>query len=155
MLFAKHAEILDTVPPADARIPLTFTGNHAQGAIFWDRTSQVTPALAQRFSALADSLKGVHYMRFDIRCNGLDALLRGEDFQIIELNGAGAEPVHMYDPRRTFREACALLRWQYATLYKIGRQNLRLGVNAMPSFRELLRGLRQARKLPKNYPRSE
>ena len=155
IFFEKQAAILGTVPPPGARIPLTFTGNHAQGAIFWDRSHQITPALAARFSDLARSLPGVFYMRFDIRYRDFDALLRGEDFILLELNGAGAEPAHLYDPRRTWSEARAILRWQYATLFKIGRQNLRLGVNAMPPLREIWRSIQRARRLPKSYPPAE
>jgi len=155
IFLAKQAGILETVPPAGAEIPLTFTGNHAQGAVFHDCTPRVTPALAQRFSTLAQSLGGVFYMRFDIRFRDQAALLRGEDFQILELNGAGGEPAHLYDPRRAWREVNAILRWQYATLFEIGRQNLALGVNAMPTLRELLRGIRRTRALAKACPPAE
>jgi len=155
VFLAKQAAILQTIPAAGEKIPLTFAGNHAQGAVFRDCSDQITPALAARFSTLARSLDGVFYMRFDIRHRDDDALLRGEDFQIIELNGAGGEPAHLYDPRRSWREVNAILRWQYTTLFEIGRQNLALGVNAMPPLRELLRGILRARKTAKSCPPAE
>ena len=36
--------------------------------------------------------------RLDIRYNTLDELKPGNNFSIIELNGAGSEPTHIYDP---------------------------------------------------------
>ncbi len=153
--FTKQAAILDTIPPPGERIQLNFTGNHAQGSIFWDRNHALTPALSARFCALAESLPEIYYARFDVRYRDYDAFLRGEDFQIVELNGAGAEPIHMYDPHRTLSETYAILRWQFATLFEIGRQNLARGVNSMITLRQFLKDLRRVQKLLKSYPPSE
>lgn len=153
--FKKLKNRLGEILPAGEKLQLVFTGNHAQGAIFWDRNRDLTPELADRFRELGDSLDGVYYARIDVRYRDYETFLKGQDFLIVELNGAGAEPIHMYDPHRKLSETYAILRWWLNTLFEIGRQNLRRGSDTMITLRQFLRDMRAVRKLVNSYPPSE
>ena len=54
-----------------------------------------------------------YFGRFDIRFKSIDALCRGEGFQILEVNGASAEAIHIWDPEQTVRETYRVLFEQF------------------------------------------
>ena len=102
------------IPAADERVPLGNFGNHAQGAMFTDGQDLITPELSQRIDAIADGFRDKHGRgfdigRFDVRCVSYEALRRGEDLGIVELNGLTSEPTNIYDPNRS-------LRWAWRTM---------------------------------------
>src|SRR3546814_7105802 len=61
-----------------------------------------------------------YFGRFDVRFRSVEALGRGEDFQILEVNGASAEAIHIWDPEQTVRETYRVLFEQFRLLYEIG-----------------------------------
>src|SRR3546814_20146204 len=64
-----------------------------------------------------------YFGRFDVRFRSVEALGRGEDFQILEVNGASAEAIHIWDPEQTVRETYRVLFEQFRLLYVIGAGN--------------------------------
>jgi hypothetical protein len=50
-------------------------------------------------------------------------LSEGKDFSIIELNGAGSEPTHIYDPAHSIFFAWKEIIRHWNILYKISRLN--------------------------------
>ena len=52
-------------------------------------------------------------------------------FSIIELNGAGSEPTHMYDPKNSLFDAWREITRHWRILWKISRINHKNGVNYM------------------------
>ena len=91
------ARRLHEVPRQGERVRLVFVGNHCKGSIFEDGTHLATPALTQAFERIARAMPGFHFGRIDVRFASLPALLRGEGFRIIEINGAGSEATHIWD----------------------------------------------------------
>ena len=72
-------------------------GNHAQGSAFKDCSERISPQLTLLMKELANDLDGFNFGRFDIRFNSWEELEKGENFAIIEVNGSGSEPTHIYD----------------------------------------------------------
>ncbi|MFZ4426328.1 MAG: hypothetical protein ACOYOO_04155 [Saprospiraceae bacterium] len=93
--------MMGDVPEKDAFVRLGVVGNHSKGTRFINGNSEADERLARVFDEVTREMKGFFYGRFDIKCRSLDALKEGKDFKIIELNGIGAEPTHIYDQSRT------------------------------------------------------
>ncbi len=55
--------------------------------------------LTQVIDEICKQIPGFYFGRLDIRFESWEALKQGRNFSIIEVNGAGAEPTHIYDPR--------------------------------------------------------
>lgn len=72
-------------------------GNHAQGSAFTDCSERINSNLTRLINRLASELEGFYFGRLDIRFNSWEELERGENFSIVEVNGSGSEPTHMYD----------------------------------------------------------
>jgi hypothetical protein len=74
-------------------------GNHARGCLFLDKSHLISPKLEASFNKICGSINGFYYGRMDIKFNTWEELEEGKNFSIIELNGAGSEPTHIYDPK--------------------------------------------------------
>jgi membrane protein DedA with SNARE-associated domain len=149
----RHAERADQVLRQGEVLPLVFAGNHCQGAVFHDGTALATPQLLQRCHQIACAMPEFYFGRFDVRFHDLDAFLRGEDFRVIEINGAGAEATHIWDATATLPDAYVTLFEQFRILFEIGAANRRRGHEPIG----LLRFLRVAlayRRLARRYPQT-
>lgn len=147
----RFAGVIDTVPAAGETVRLVFSGSHSKGAIFRNGNAWVTEAMRARFDAIADGIPGFHFGRFDVRFADFEAFRRGEDFAIIEYNGAGAEATHIWDSRTTVFDAWRDLARQHATLFRIGAAQRRAGARP-DSWRAFIARWQRERTLVKAYP---
>ena len=76
-------------------------GNHARGAKFLDASDMIDETLTQSMDAACKEIDGFYFGRLDIKYNTWEELRHGKNFSIIELNGAGSEPTHIYDPKHS------------------------------------------------------
>ena len=76
-------------------------GSHTRGAEFKDVTHLLNDDLLETIDGICSKVEGFHYGRLDILYNSFEELSRGEKFSIIEINGAGGEPTHIYDPKHS------------------------------------------------------
>lgn len=147
----RHAADAGRVLARGESLPLVFAGNHCQGAIFRDGTALATAALGERVHEIADAMPEFYFGRFDVRFDDLAAFLRGEDFQVIEINGAGAEATHIWDASAGLADAYATLFEQLRILFAIGAANRRRGHRPLGLAR-LLREVVGYRRLARTYP---
>jgi membrane protein DedA with SNARE-associated domain len=153
LLFALHRDWLDDVPPAGALIRLATVGSNRVGGLYIAGNQYVTDAMTRRFDEIAKSIPEFHFGRFDIRFRTLDALQRGEDFSVIEINGAGAEAVHIWDPDCSVLEGYRVLFEQQRLMFTIGAANRDRGFEPL-SAGELIRCQQRQQHLLPTYPAS-
>ena len=139
------------VPANGESVRLVEAGNHAQGCIFRDGSRLFSEALTQRMDTISQGLPGFYIGRYDIRYSCEDKLLQGEEFQIIELNGASAEATSIYDARNSLRSAYGTLFKQWNLVFAIGAANRSRGT---PSIRltELWSRWREGCRMAISYP---
>lgn len=147
----RHRARLDEVIPAGETVALVFSGSHAGGAIFKDGRDLMTPVLAARIDDIAKALPEFYFGRFDIRFQDEAHFQRGEAFQIVEVNGAGAEATHIWDADARLRDAYGTLFAQFDILFRIGARNRRRGFRAIGPLR-FLKDCRAYRRLSRDYP---
>lgn len=147
----RHAARLDEVIPAGEAVRLSFAGNHFCGAIFRDGNAYVTRAMTERFDEIARAIPEFYFGRFDVRFKDLQDLRRGKDFTILEVNGASAEPVHIWDRGTRLSDAYRTLLRQFGLLFEIARRNRARGFTPVRLF-DLARLFRRERRLIPLYP---
>lgn len=76
-------------------------GNHARGAKFLDASDMIDEALTESMDKVSKQINGFYFGRMDIKYRCWEDLRQGKNFSIIELNGAGSEPTHIYDPKHS------------------------------------------------------
>lgn len=108
-------------------------GNHCRGTKFLNANHLITPELLAVFDRISLPIDGFYYGRFDIRCRSVKDLYQGQHMRILELNGAGAEPAHIYQPGFSLWQGWRILLQHWHILYAISRENHRRGVPYMTS----------------------
>jgi hypothetical protein len=144
---------LDRVPAQDEVVRIALIGNQRAGALYRDGRRYITAALDERFDGIARSMSEFHYGRFDIRFGSLDALMRGDDFSVLEINGIGGEAIDCWDPRLPVSEVYRRLAEQQRLLFLIGQRNRARGFSPT-RFGDFARSLFRQTKLIKRYPAS-
>ncbi|HNM46663.1 MAG TPA: VTT domain-containing protein [Candidatus Sumerlaeota bacterium] len=153
MYFRRHTDALDKVLSKGEVFPLVFTGNHCQGAVFRDGTPLVTTALRDAFAAISDSMPEFYFGRFDVKYQDLESFLRGENFRVVEINGASAEATHIWDAKTKLTDAYRVLFHQFEILFLIGDENRRRGFKPIGGM-AILKDFLQYRRTARNYPAS-
>ncbi|MBL7737590.1 MAG: hypothetical protein JNK14_00090 [Chitinophagaceae bacterium] len=98
-------------------------GNHVRGAKFVDASHLADERLVKAIDNVCRQVNGFYYGRMDIRYNTWEELREGKNFSIIELNGAGSEPTHIYDPEHSVFFAWREITRHWKILWKISRLN--------------------------------
>ena len=128
VLMAQYGDKMNDIPSNGEIRDLVPFGNHARGAKFIDVSHLISAQLTETFDRFCTQIPGFYYGRLDIRYNTFEELERGEKFSIIELNGAGADPTHMFDPAHSiffaWREICR--HWRI--MFDISRLNHQQGM---------------------------
>jgi len=127
----RYGDALNEVLRADETRFLMPIGNHCRGTKFLNGNHLIIPELTAVFDRISLPVSGFHYGRFDLRCRSIEHLLLGKTIRIVELNGAGSEPAHIYQPGFSIWEGWRVLLQHWQVLYKISRANHRLGVPYM------------------------
>lgn len=141
VLKVKYRDQLNTVLPKGHTIELVSIGNHCLGTKFLDGNHLITDELCASFDRISRQIPDFYFGRFDLRAACLRDLARGR-VKILELNGCGAEPAHIYDPGHTLAEAMKAMYRHWHDLYRVSMENHHKGVPFM-TFRE---GLKMYRK---------
>ncbi|MFM8806729.1 MAG: hypothetical protein ACKOD1_05140 [Sphingomonadales bacterium] len=140
----RHGNRFDWIVPDGEIYFLSYAGNHNRGARFIDLMHEVDERLLSFFDNLSHHTS-FYYGRYDIKCVSLQALKEGHSFSILEFNGCGAEPNHIYDAGLTCWQAYRILLHHWRVLYRISAHNHRNGHHYW-SFMRGWRFLRQARR---------
>ncbi|MGZ5191921.1 MAG: hypothetical protein ACXWCZ_12995, partial [Flavisolibacter sp.] len=85
--------------------------------------------LLKVFDDLSHYTKYFYYGRYDIKCASIEDLKRGENYSILEYNGSGGEPHHVYGNGNTLIKACKILAQHWDVMYKISKCNYDKGIN--------------------------
>jgi len=147
----RHRNQWNTIPDAGQSIRLVFSASHSKGAIFTDARHHITPALTQAIDDIMRGLPDFYYGRLDVKFKDIESLKEGRDLQIIEINGASSESIHIWDKDTSFTEAIRALLWQYRTLFRIGAYHRSQG-KTPPRLREFFKGWQLERHLTRHYP---
>lgn len=120
-------KLLDILPKGET-LNLVPYGNHARGAKFIDVSHWISPKLTETFNEICLQIPGFYFGRLDVMYNSWEELENGENFSIVELNGAASEPTHIYDPRHSLLFAWKELARHITFMYEISKQNHEKGV---------------------------
>jgi hypothetical protein len=122
-----HGKSLNEILPKGEKRIVSPYGNHARGSKFTDDSHLADEALTATIDEICRQIPEFYFGRLDIRFDTWDALKQGKNFSIIEVNGAGAEPTHIYDPEHSLFFAWKEIVRHWILLYRISRLNHKKG----------------------------
>ena len=125
---AKHKDKLNEVLPPGQIFPLSQALNLSRGGKMVSLKHEKDDRLTAVFDAISRHAKHFYYGRYDVKCSSIEDLKEGRNFSILEYNGSGAEPHHIYGDNKTLLQAYRILMHHWKALYTISRINYRNGV---------------------------
>lgn len=125
---AKHREKLDRVLAVGEKYCLSPALNLSRGGKLVSLESEKDDKLLKIFDDLSRCAGGLFYGRYDIKCKSIEDLKRGMNFSILEYNGSGAEPHHVYGNGYSLLKACSILVSHWKVLYRISKMNADKGI---------------------------
>lgn len=134
-IITRFKDRLQSVPEEGETVEVVKLGNHMLGTTFIDGNHLINPELEDVFDSLAKKLDGFYIGRFDVRTASIEKLEQG-DFKVIEVNGAGSEPAHIYDSSMPLWKGLQALFSQWKRMYEISVANHSNGA-PYGSFREI------------------
>ncbi|KHA62040.1 D-alanine--D-alanine ligase [Vibrio variabilis] len=150
----RHSHQLEQVIENKDEFQLAFAGSHSRGAIFRDGNRFITEQLERKLDLVLGDFDGFHYGRLDIKFRDIHALMQGEHFDILEINGASSEAAHIWDSDTPLSHIFATLLKQYRLLYQIGSKHKKQGIGS-PSLGALLSAWREEKLLTQQYPMTD
>ena len=132
----------NSVPAKGEKIELVSIGNHCLGTKFIDGCDLINPTLNISFDKISKQIEGFYFGRFDLRCNTLADLENGV-VKIMELNGCGAEPSHIYHPGFPLSKAMSVMYRHWNDMYRVSIENKKKGLQYI--------SIKESHKLYKNF----
>ena len=127
-LRARHAHRLRDVLPEGERYVLSQALNQTRGGQLVSLAHEKDDRLLAVFDALSHHAGQFYFGRYDLKCASVEDLKAGRNFRILEYNGSGAAPHHVYAGRRSLWEAYGIILHHWAALARIARLNHARGV---------------------------
>lgn len=124
----QYAHRLHEILPAGEVLVLVPYGNHSRGSKFTDISHRITPQLTTVIDNICRQMPEFYYGRLDVRYRDWESLERGENISVIEVNGSGSEPTHMYDPGHSLFYAWKEIVRHWQILFRISKANHRRGI---------------------------
>lgn len=121
-----HAGRFETVIPAGEVYLLSYAANHNRGAFFYNLSERIHDGMRERFDALSTHTD-FYYGRYDLKVRSIDDFCAGGEYSILEFNGCGAEPNHIYDCNKRLFQAYRVILQHWSALYAISRYNHQRG----------------------------
>lgn len=119
----RHGKRFERIIPEDEIYYLSYAANHNRGAQFTNLHHEIDNSLLQMFDKLSHFNGNFFYGRYDIKTTSIEDLKKGKNFSILEFNGAGAEPNHIYDCGMPLWKAYATILHHWKVLYIISKYN--------------------------------
>jgi hypothetical protein len=155
---SKHAHKLHMVLPKGQIYILSQALNLSRGARLISLEHEKDNQLLALFDGISHYTKTFFYGRYDIKCQSIDDLKKGINFSILEYNGCGAEPHHIYGNGNSLIQAYAIVLNHWNVLARISRYNHRHGIHywgfkrGKKFLKEAKQHFKMLKQLDKEFP---
>lgn len=145
-IYGKELDVILAKSETKNMVPF---GNHARGAKFIDVTHWADEKFNKAFDHICRQVPEFYFGRLDIMYRNLEDLKEGINFSIIELNGAGSEPTHIYDPGHSLFFAWKEIARHLRLLYRVSIKNHKRGYPYL-TIKEGLQMFRENKEVMRN-----
>jgi hypothetical protein len=131
-LLAWHESNLERIVEMDEKFYLSYAANLNRGANFINLQKEIDKQLTEVFDGINLYSREFYYGRYDLKAASLEDLKQGKNFTILEYNGSGAEPNHVYNSGYRLREAHKEILKHWKVLYEISMISHKNGMPFWP-----------------------
>ncbi len=128
---AEQPALMRHVPSPGQSLELEPIGNHCRGTMFLNGNHHIDEELTSVFQEVLSQMDSIHYGRFDFKCDSIEQLRTTGEFKVMEFNGIGAEPAHIYDPAYPILDKYRDIYNQWKVIFRIYKIQAANGVQSM------------------------
>lgn len=151
-IFVKQEKNWGNIPAKGEFVQLIFTGNRKNGAKLVEKYDEIDDQLVALFDKFSHYKDGIYYGRYDIKCESLESLRRGENYAILEFNGVHSGYGHLYHCGKSSKEVYTEVHRLWNELYDISTVNHKKGtpyISFFGGWKFIYKSLATFRKLSK------
>lgn len=119
----KHQSQLQNVIANGEQFRISWVANLSRGGRLISLEKEKDGKLLELFDSISHHTKHFYYGRYDIKCNSVNELKEGKNFSILEYNGSGAEPHHIYGNGNNVLQAYRIVLHHWRVLFEISLAN--------------------------------
>lgn len=97
-LLEEQADLMASIPELGRKIIVEPIGNHCRGTKFLNFNHLITPDMVAAFDKIQADLPDCYLFRLDLKTPSVSDLQKGKNIKILEINGVGSDPAHIFDP---------------------------------------------------------
>jgi hypothetical protein len=127
----EKCDLLKQIPRMGKYVLVEPIGNHCRGTKFLDFNHLITPEMVKAYDKIQADLEGNYLFRLDLKTPSVFDLQNGKNIKILEINGVGSDPAHIFDPNTRFFEIWAAYFRLWKKIYEISTALHRQGVPYM------------------------
>ncbi len=124
-------EIMAVIPKMGEKKLIEPIGNHCRGTKFLNFNHLITPEMVAAFDKIQEKLPNTFVFRLDLKTPSVSDLQNGKNVKILEINGVGSEPAHIYDPNYPILKMYADYFKLWKKIYEVSTAQHRRGVAYM------------------------
>jgi hypothetical protein len=125
---SKHKDRLNDIISKGEVYVLSHALNLSRGGRLVSLADEKDERLLKVFDELSHYNGNFYYGRYDVKCTSIEDLKNKKNFCILEFNGCGAEPHHIYGNNHSLLQAYRIVLQHWKVLYGISRHNHENGI---------------------------
>ena len=127
----ENPNLMASVPQYNEHITVEPIGNHCRGTKFLDYNHLINPDMMQAYDKIQEDLQGFYVYRLDLKAPSIADLQAGCHIKILEINGVGADPAHIFAPNTPLFEMFHAYIRLWKKVYEVGTALHRQGTPYM------------------------
>ncbi len=127
----ENSEIMASVPQHNEHITVEPIGNHCRGTKFLNYNHLINPDMVRAYDNIQEDLQGFYVYRLDLKAPSIADLQAGRNIKILEINGVGADPAHIFAPHTPLFEMFHAYIRLWKKVYEVGTALHRQGTPYM------------------------
>lgn len=127
-LMIEKTKLLLSIPKMGQKIIVEHIGNHCRGTKFLNYNHLITPEMVAAFDKIQAKLPDTYVFRLDLKVPSVSDLQNGQNVKIMEINGVGSDPAHVFDPNYPLLDVYKAYFSLWKTIFDVATAQHRLGV---------------------------
>lgn len=142
----QYGQMAEKILQAGEIYVLSHIANLYNGSKFINLYNEIDNKMLEVFDKISHS-NNFYYGRYDIKCSSIEDIREGKNFLILEFNGAGSVPNHIYAGGYTLLTAYKEILAHWKALFEISEYNCEKGIK----YWDLAKGYKFIRNSKKHF----
>jgi hypothetical protein len=127
----ENPNVLNLIPKLGEKVLIEPIGNHCKGTKFMNFNHLITPEMVAAYDKIQGDLPNCFVYRLDLKVPSVHDLQNGKNIKILEINGVGSDPAHVFDPNFPLLDVYAAYFGLWKKIFEVSTAQHRRGIPYM------------------------